>query len=83
MEQQTSDENEQQSGSRLLPIGKLFPNFVTMMALCVGLSSIRFAMDGRWELAAISIIVAGILDGMDGRLARMLNSSSNFLAAFS
>lgn len=61
-----------------LPLHRLFPNFVTIMGLCSGLTAIRFALDGRFEHAAIAIIVAAILDGMDGRLARLLNASSNF-----
>jgi CDP-diacylglycerol--serine O-phosphatidyltransferase len=47
-------------------------------ALCAGLSGIRFAMDGRWEWAATAIVVAAILDGLDGRMARLLNGTSKF-----
>jgi CDP-diacylglycerol--serine O-phosphatidyltransferase len=62
----------------MLPLGKLFPNMITIMALCAGLSAIRFAFHERWEYAVAAIIVAGILDGMDGRLARLLNATSTF-----
>ena len=57
---------------------KLFPNVITLLALAVGLSSIRFAIEGKWELAVTAIIVAAILDGFDGRIARMLNATSTF-----
>lgn len=67
-----------EEGGNRLPLSRLFPNIVTIMGLCSGLSAIRFALDGRFEHAVIAIIVAGILDGMDGRLARMLKASSTF-----
>ena len=57
---------------------KLFPNVITLLALIVGVSSIRFGIEGRWELSVISIILAAILDGFDGRVARMLNATSVF-----
>ncbi|HEX4873401.1 MAG TPA: CDP-alcohol phosphatidyltransferase family protein [Sphingorhabdus sp.] len=54
------------------------PNAVTAMALCTGLSGAWFAMQGRWEAAIAAIVGAGILDGMDGRIARMLKGESKF-----
>jgi len=60
------------------PISRLFPNMVTLAGMCCGLSSIRFAMAGRWELAVAFIIAAAIIDGMDGRIARMLGATSEF-----
>lgn len=60
------------------PISRLFPNMITVAGLCCGLSSIRFAFAGRWELAVAFIIAAAIIDGMDGRVARMLGATSNF-----
>jgi len=60
------------------PISRLFPNMITLAGLCCGLSSIRFAMAGRWELAVMFIIAAAIIDGMDGRVARMLGATSTF-----
>jgi CDP-diacylglycerol--serine O-phosphatidyltransferase len=57
---------------------KLFPNVITLLALAVGLSSIRFAIEDKWEMAVVSIIIAAILDGFDGRIARMLNATSTF-----
>ena len=63
---------------RTFPITYLFPNIITVAGLCVGLSAIRFAMLGRWEMAVTFLIAAAIIDGMDGRLARMLNATSTF-----
>lgn len=54
------------------------PNAVTALALCVGLSSVRFAYFENWVLAAGAIVLAGILDGLDGRVARLLNAESRF-----
>ena len=61
-----------------LPIGWLIPNLVTVAALCCGLTSIRMAIAGNWEYAYWLIFAAIFLDGMDGRLARLLKSSSTF-----
>jgi len=61
-----------------LSIGKLIPNFITVSAVCAGLTGIRFAVEGRWEYAVAAIILAAILDALDGRMARMLNASSEF-----
>lgn len=61
-----------------LPISRLFPNIVTLIGLCVGLSSIRFALLGKWEMAITFILLAAVIDGMDGRLARLLKATSNF-----
>ncbi len=56
----------------------LAPNAVTAMALCTGLSGIWFALQQRWDAAVIAVVVAGILDTMDGRIARMLKGESRF-----
>lgn len=61
-----------------LPISRLFPNMVTLLGLCAGLSAIRFALNDRWELAVTFIVIAAFIDGLDGRLARLLNSTSKF-----
>lgn len=61
-----------------VPFVKLLPNLVTIIALCVGLSSIRFAIEGNWLIAVSLLLFAGFLDGIDGRLARFLNASSDF-----
>ena len=54
----------------------LVPNMLTILGLCAGMSSIRYAMDGRFELAVILIGAAVVLDGLDGRSARMFNLTS-------
>lgn len=60
------------------PLSRVFPNMITLAGLCCGLSAIRFAMNGRWEPAVAFIIAAAIIDGMDGRVARMLGATSEF-----
>ena len=57
---------------------QLVPNLVTILGMCAGLSAIRYTFDGRFELAAALIILAAILDGIDGLLARKLNAASSF-----
>lgn len=54
------------------------PNLVTLFSVCVGLSSIRLALGGRLEMAVIALVVAMVLDGIDGRLARALKTQSDF-----
>jgi CDP-diacylglycerol--serine O-phosphatidyltransferase len=61
---------------RAQPLIHLLPNMFTVLSLCAGLTSIRYALDGRFELAVALIIVAGIFDGLDGRSARLLKISS-------
>ena len=63
---------------RELPVNSLIPNILTVLALCAGMSAIRFAMQDQWELAVAAIIVAGILDGLDGRMARLLKGATKF-----
>ncbi len=57
---------------------KLIPNILTLMALAAGLSGIQFAMDGNWERAVIAIVIAAVLDILDGATARLLNATSEF-----
>ena len=61
-----------------LSLNKLIPNILTVLALCAGLTSIRFALHGKWEHAVLAIVLAGILDGLDGRVARLLQGTSKF-----
>ncbi|HQT63313.1 MAG TPA: phosphatidylcholine/phosphatidylserine synthase [Acidocella sp.] len=61
---------------------KMLPNLMTLMGLCIGLSSIRLAMDGHFGSAVIAIAVSGVIDGLDGRLARLLKATSRFGAEF-
>lgn len=59
-------------------LAAMIPNITTALALCMGLSSVRYALLGRFEMAVFAVIIAAILDALDGRLARMLNSTSRF-----
>lgn len=61
-----------------LPINRMIPNILTLLALCAGMTAIRFALQERWEAAVASVIVAAILDGLDGRIARLLKGASKF-----
>lgn len=61
-----------------LALGKLVPNIITVSAACSGLTAIRFAIEAKWELAVAAIILAAILDALDGRMARLLNATSEF-----
>lgn len=63
---------------RGLPLRAVAPNAVTALALCSGLSGVRFAILGQWEQAVAMIMVAGVLDGIDGRIARLLHGESRF-----
>ena len=63
---------------RVQTISSILPNAATVLALCAGLSSVRFALELKWELAVTCIILASILDATDGKLARMLGSTSRF-----
>jgi len=61
---------------------RMIPNILTLFGLCAGLSSIRFAYEGHFGAAAVAITVAGCIDGLDGRLARLLKTVSRFGAEF-
>ncbi len=61
---------------------RIIPNILTLIGLCAGLTSVRFALDGRFGAAAIAITFAGCIDGLDGRLARLLKAVSRFGAEF-
>ena len=63
---------------RPVPVRMLLPNLVTLLALCVGLTGIRLAFEGKLELALYAIVFAAALDGIDGRLARMIKGQSKF-----
>lgn len=65
-----------------LSFNRLLPNILTMIGLCVGLNAIRLAFEGRWPAAVALIVVAAFIDGIDGRLARLLKATSRFGAEF-
>ena len=54
----------------------LLPNMLTLFGVCIGLTSIRFALDGKFEFAIIAIIFAALIDGLDGRIARLIKGTS-------
>jgi len=63
---------------RAIPFRAMIPNAITALALCFGLTGIRFAIGDEWEKALGAIVIAGVLDGMDGRIARLLRAQSKF-----
>jgi CDP-diacylglycerol---serine O-phosphatidyltransferase len=63
---------------RFIPIRAIVPNLVTLLALCAGLTSIRMSIELRFEPAIAAIAIAALLDGIDGRVARLLKSTSRF-----
>ncbi|MCC6718727.1 MAG: phosphatidylcholine/phosphatidylserine synthase [Acetobacteraceae bacterium] len=65
-----------------LSFNRMIPNILTMLGLCAGLTSMRFALEGRFAAAAAAIVLAACIDGLDGRLARLLKATSRFGAEF-
>jgi len=63
---------------RLIPVRTLLPNVITLLALCAGLTAIRLAVEEKLEWAVAAIVFAALLDGIDGRVARMLKGTSRF-----
>jgi CDP-diacylglycerol---serine O-phosphatidyltransferase len=63
---------------RRIPFRAMIPNAITALALCMGLTGVSLAIGGQWEKALGAIILAGVLDGLDGRIARLLRAQSRF-----
>ena len=63
---------------KAIPVRTLLPNLITLLALCAGLTAIRLAVEARLELALAAIVFAALLDGVDGRIARLLKGTSRF-----
>lgn len=61
-----------------LSLNVMIPNMLTLLALCSGLTAVRFAYEGRWEHAMLAILAAAVLDALDGRIARLLKGTSKF-----
>lgn len=61
-----------------IPFRLIAPNVITLLALCLGLTAMRLVVEGKLETATICILIAAALDGVDGRLARMLKGTSRF-----
>lgn len=72
------DEIPMARGVRGLSLRAVLPNAITAAALCSGLTGIRFAISDNWRLAIVAVILAGVLDGIDGRIARLLKAQSRF-----
>ena len=54
----------------------ILPNILTLVGVCIGLSSIKFALDAKYELSIIAVVFAGLIDGLDGRIARLIKGTS-------
>ncbi|WP_288585406.1 CDP-diacylglycerol--serine O-phosphatidyltransferase [uncultured Methylobacterium sp.] len=63
---------------KAVPLRLIIPNMITLMAVCLGLTAVRFGFEGKFEPAVIAIIAAAVLDGVDGRVARLLKGTSRF-----
>ena len=63
---------------KAIPVRTLLPNLITLLALCAGLTAIRVAVENKIDLALAAIVFAALLDGIDGRVARMLKGTSRF-----
>jgi CDP-diacylglycerol--serine O-phosphatidyltransferase len=61
---------------------RMIPNMLTLLGLCAGLTAMRYALEGRFGAAVVAITVAACIDGLDGRLARLLKAVSRFGAEF-
>src|SRR6202034_1278911 len=63
---------------RPVPLRIILPNLVPLLAVSMGLTGIRFAIDGQFQIAVLVVIIAAVLDGLDGRLARALRDTTRF-----
>ncbi len=72
------DEQTKRRAFRPIPAKFLLPNLLTLLALCSGITAIRFAAEGHFEFAVAGVIIATVLDALDGRLARYLEGTSRF-----
>jgi len=72
--------NDEARGPRLreIPLRVIVPNMITVLAICAGLSGVRLAFENRFELAVAMVLVAAFLDGIDGRVARLMKATSKF-----
>lgn len=61
-----------------IPIRHIVPNVITILSICAGMTGIRYAFEGRFELAVVLVLGAAFLDGIDGRIARFVNGQSRF-----
>lgn len=64
--------------AKALTLSRLLPSIITLLGLAIGLTALKLSLEGRWELAVSCIVVAAFIDGIDGRIARILNATSRF-----
>lgn len=69
---------DRDAARRGITLRMVAPNAVTAMAMCFGLTGVRYGITGEWERAVLAILIAGVLDGLDGRIARLLRGESRF-----
>jgi CDP-diacylglycerol--serine O-phosphatidyltransferase len=69
---------KEEGDTRGIPFRAMIPNAITALALCMGLTGVSLAIRGEWEKALGAIVLAGVLDGLDGRIARLLRAQSKF-----
>lgn len=74
----TVDPNARGPRLREIPLRLVIPNLITVLAICAGLTGIRLAFENRYELAVSMVLLAAFLDGIDGRIARMMKATSKF-----
>ena len=71
---------QRKSNLKIVPDKKsarmILPNMLTLIGVCIGLTSIRFALDEKYEIAIIAILFAALIDGLDGRIARLIKGTS-------
>jgi CDP-diacylglycerol--serine O-phosphatidyltransferase len=72
------DANARGPRLREIPLRLVIPNLITVLAICAGLTGIRLAFENRYELAVAMVLLAAFLDGIDGRIARMMKATSKF-----
>ncbi|MDP7650488.1 MAG: CDP-diacylglycerol--serine O-phosphatidyltransferase [Rhodospirillales bacterium] len=78
MDQPHSERLSRRDRLKGLPFNRMIPNILTLLALCAGMTAIRYGLQERWEHAGLALLVAAILDGLDGRIARVLKGASKF-----
>ncbi|MBN8520532.1 MAG: phosphatidylcholine/phosphatidylserine synthase [Alphaproteobacteria bacterium] len=71
-------ETKTETAPKAVGIHKMIPNLITLTALCAGLTAIQFSLDGHWDRAVIAIVVAALMDALDGTFARLLKATSDF-----
>ena len=78
LDEAVASPEHRQRGFRMVPVRYLLPNMITLLALCSGVTAIRLGIEGRYELAVAAVMLAVVLDAVDGRLARLLKGTSRF-----